>query len=140
MALLTKTGNYIKINLDGSYLVYNTLNDRKIELKKINSQTIINKYKQLLAKAIPDEERSYYDPEAYKEYNIILDEFHQYMYNLYKNNITETYPIMHQYHKTVEKTIPKVIASGKLPLEAESLTEIYNKTKNEHIFGEVEDI
>lgn len=140
MALLTTNNCYIKLNIDGNYSIYKTKADRSAELKKTNSEAIIKKYEQLLNEATPTEERGYYVPNAYDNYNKINEEFHRYLYNLSINNVTDTYPIMHEYYKTVEKTIPEIVATGKLPFKANTLEELYNKIKQYKVFGETEDI
>lgn len=59
----THNGQYIKINLDGTYRIYKSSKERAREKSAPPAKKIIFKYKSLILELLQDKERCYYDPD-----------------------------------------------------------------------------
>ena len=140
MALLINK-KYIKINIDGSYIIYKNKTARAQHKKATNSQVIYNKYIEILNK-LHSKERAYYDAEnLLNELDAWANEMSLYITDLENFNSTNDYPLMSQYIPDIKLSIPKAIESGKLGLAAQvnTLSELYTLVKKYKIFGECED-
>jgi hypothetical protein len=67
MALQLKDKTYLKIDTEGNYTIYKNKTARNKE-KKVSSQEIVNKYKEILENYHLDAELVYYAPDIIKEY------------------------------------------------------------------------
>lgn len=140
MALKNKeTGAYLRVDLDGNYLIYKSEEARKFEKKKISSAYIIWKYNDIINKLECDSERRYYDPSYYSEYDAWYDEYYKYRDALRKGITTNKYPLMKKHFKNIEKTIISVIERGWMRVEGETLKEVYKNLKSKEGFKEMED-
>ena len=140
MALRQKSNNrYIKIALDGTYIIYESEKAR-IDEKKVTSATKINqKYYELIKTLRANSEQLYYDPAAKQFVDELEIEHKRYCQNYQAKITSEKYPLMKKYIKDVDKSIPKVITKGKLGVIGNTLEEVYNFVKRCKIFGETED-
>lgn len=140
MALKQKANNhYIKIALDGKYTIYESEKAR-LDEKKVTPATKINqKYYELIATLMTNSEQLYYDPAAKQLVKDLEIEHKRYCQNYHAKITSEKYPLMKKYIKDVDKSIPKVITSGRLGVVGNTLEEVYNFVKRCKIFGETED-
>lgn len=140
MALLIKKNNhYIRIELDGTYYVYECNKDRITEKKVTSPREVSNKYWELLVALSLDKEALHYDPSAVKYLEDLEAEHKRYCQNYGKKITTEKYPLMKKYIKDVDKSIPNIIDSGRIGVKGETLEEVYDFVKRCKIFGETED-
>lgn len=137
MALIRTNNAYIRIKLDGTYYIYENKKARNLEKKVIKPSEIIKKYDDVL-KQLESEEGLYYlgTSEKWKDW---LEEFYEYKQCLLHKNYTKTFPLMKEYYKDVDKSIPKIISSGKISVKGNTIEEVYNYVKEHKIFGETED-
>lgn len=141
MALKIKeTNQYLKLELDGSYTLYETEAARKTEKKVTPWRQVLEKYSQILWDLDWDIERRYYDPSYFVEYKAWKEEYLKYRQDIRTQTIGNKYPLMKKYIKDIEKTIPRIVSTGRLAVKGETLEEVYNSAKRYGYFGEVEDI
>lgn len=131
MALLNKDKNYIKLNIDGTYDIYADINER---LKEKNSlitfDAVVSKYTEIVNSLLRDEERIYYDAvEWQKEYYAWDNEMQNFIYDYKAKNGASSYPLIEQYFDNVADIIPKVIQSGFIVFNADTVQKIYELSK-----------
>lgn len=142
MALLLPDNTYLKLELNGDYIIYKNRAARNAA-KKTSPKTVIAKYVEIIEQVSAEStaEANYYDSSYNK---IVLDwlaEFTRYKNNLQKGITTEHFPLMSQYIKTVDKSIPVIIRKGHIRIpETDSLEEVYNFIKKCEVFGKLDEI
>lgn len=141
MALLNKEENYIKVNNDGSYDIY----ENAIEREKVKSapshEVIVSKYQGILETLDADEERKYYDITNWQEeYYAWSNEMQRYIYDYQMKKGAGEYPLMTQYFENIKDTIPNIIQSGSIEIKTDTTKEIYELSKERKYWGETEDI
>lgn len=140
MALKIINSNYyIKVTIKGVYYIYESPQARSIEKKATSPIIINNKYKELISNLEADHEQRYYDPKVQQFYTELCLEHSRYLENYFSKITTEKYPLMQKYIKDVNKSIPKIIATGKYKVKGNTLEEVYNFVKKCKFFGETED-
>ena len=140
MALKQKSNNhYIKIDLDGKYTIYESEKARLDEKKATPATKINQKYYEVIKTLNANSEQLYYDPTANQVIEKLEIEHKRYCQNYQAKITSEKYPLMKKYIKDVDKSIPKVVASGKIGVVGSTLEEVYNFVKKCKIFGETED-
>lgn len=141
MALLNDKEEYIKLNTNGDYDIYATQQNRENVKNSTSPVTIKSKYEQIITNLDNDEERKYYDAKAWQEeYALWRNEYQRYLYDIQLAKGATTYPLMKQYYTDIEDTIPNIIQSGSIVVEAETGKEIYEIAKERKYWGETEDI
>ena len=141
MALLNQSEEYIKLNTNGSYDIYASLEDRENVKNSTPFEIIKNKYQEIIETYISDEERQYYDATAWQqEYWAWDEEYQRYLYDAQLAKGATAYPLMEQYYPDIAKTIPNIIQSGSIVVEAETGEEIYEIAKERKYWGETEDV
>lgn len=141
MALLNDKNEYIKVNTNGSYDIYATEKDRENIKTSTPSEVIKAKYIQIIASLEADEERQYYDSHAWNvEYLDWRGEYNRYLYDIQLAKGATSYPLMEQYYPDIAKTVPNIIQSGSIVVEAETGEEIYEIAKERKYWGETEDV
>lgn len=140
MALLLTNNRYLKININGEYTIYESEENRNNIKNSVSVYSILNKYTEVIANLLQDIERRYYDPTFEIEIQKWVDEVALYKSCVYSGDTTKKFPLMKKYFKDINKTIPKIIAQGKLGIKANSLEEMYQKVKNLEIFGSIEEV
>ena len=130
---------YIKINLDGTYRIYKSIKERNQEKKGTAFELIDLKYSSLLEAMRKDKERLYYDP-GYSAMLIALEtEYEKYACAHRQGKRVTELPLIKQYIKDVEKSLPELVCEGQIGVYGDSLAEIYENVKRCGLFGEVED-
>ena len=141
MALLNQSEEYIKLNTNGSYDIYASLEDRENVKNSTPFETIKNKYQEIIDTYISDEERQYYDSTAWQQEYWAWDaEYQRYLYDVQLAKGATSYPLMEQYYPDIAKTVPNIIQSGSIVVEAETGEEIYEIAKERKYWGETEDV
>lgn len=56
MALKLQNNTYVKLDTLGNFTIYRTKTERLKELKSINSQTVLDKYQEIISKMLQDPE------------------------------------------------------------------------------------
>ena len=141
MALTNSDDRYIRLLSDGTYLIYASKPDRDREKKAPMAKDIISRYDEIIDSLLADEERQYYDTEAWdEEYSGWNNERQRYLYNLQNYNTGNDYPLMETLLHGVDDSIPKIIESGNLMVETRKANMMYTLAKDRHYFGETEDI
>jgi hypothetical protein len=140
MALKIKNTNYyLKLNLDGTFILYESPTDRLSEKTAPTPEQISAKYRKILAKLSQNEERCYYDP----TYCSLLDsweaEYSRYLRAARQQSKETNFPLMAEYFNNIEDSLPQVHETGRIAVRGETLTEFYNWVKDSKVFGEVED-
>ena len=138
MALLLPDSTYVKVDIDGSFLVYKNRTARNREKKAPNPKEIIAKYEEIIFEFSSDEYIRYHEQTGQEA--LWRKEYTQYCLDLRFLRTGNEYPLMAQYYPDVAKTIPVVVNSGTLGLQAETVEELYNKIKDAEIFGAADTI
>lgn len=140
MALILPNNMYLKIDLQGNYVLYKNKTARTREKKSTSSKTILAKYREILAEFNTLEYQRYHEKTGIEKLWYL--EYKKYCDNLYAGNAKEDYPLMKEYFADVNKTIPEIITKGTLGIAyyAESLEALYQLIKKCEIFGKAEDI
>ena len=144
MALLLSDKSYLKIDSAGNFSIYKNKTARAKE-KKLDSQPIIEKYKQLINENEVSSELLYYKEDAAEEYLKILAESNKYLHALQYGLTDEEFPIMSKFFPNINDSLPKIIFSGQIGLPRKNMTteEVYEFIKECELFGnrnEVKDI
>ena len=130
---------YIKIDLAGNFKVYKNKKARDQEKKTASFKDICSKYQLILTSLRQDTERRYYDPEFVQLIAAWQKEYSKYL-SCHSQGLRETaFPLMKQYIKNIEKSLPEVICSGAVGVKGNTLEEVYDYVKQKGYFGEVED-
>lgn len=141
MALLNEKEEYIKLNTNGDYDIYATQQDRENVKNSTPFEVIKQKYEQLINDLEADEERQYYDSQAWDtEYLGWRNEYQRYLYDIQLAKGATAYPLMEQYYPDIAKTVPNIIQSGSIVVKAETGKEIYEIAKERKYWGETEDV
>lgn len=141
MALTNSQDRYIRLLSDGTYLVYASKADRDREKGAPKSEVIISRYVEIIDSLLADEERQYYDTEAWdEEYSGWNNERQRYLYDLQNFNTGNDYPFMEALIPGVADSIPKIIESGNLLVETRKVEMMYTLAKDRQYFGETEDV
>lgn len=140
MALLIKDKYYLKININGEYLLYESEKNRNAVKNATSFITILKKYSEIIRTMLSDTERRYYDPSFSIEIQDWIDESNLYRACLDNGDTTKKFPLMKKYFKDINNSIPKIIQCGKLGIKANSLEEMYNKIKQFKIFGNEDEV
>ncbi len=140
MALINSKGNYIKLELDGKYIIYASAEARKKIKESTPGETILLKYKELLADLLGQEEFKYYDPEGFYEvYQPLAEEYSKYEEDLKYSTTGNSYPIMSKIYPDVSESIPEIIGAGRICRSNKSVEDAYIKAKQIKRFGETTD-
>ena len=140
MALKLTNNQYVKLNIDGSYIIYENDSARTTEKTSTNVKTVILKYQEIINKLKSDQERCYYDPSFLNEIQKWEDEYDRYIKAYINKDLTQKFPLIKKHIKDINQTIPKIIQRGVIGVSANSVEEVYNKIKRYKIFGETEDV
>lgn len=141
MALLNDKEEYIKLNTNGDYDIYATQEDRNNVKNSTPFEVIRQKYEELISDLDADEERQYYDSKAWDiEYSGWRDEYNRYLYDIQLAKGATSYPLMERYYPDIAKTVPNIVQSGSIVVEAETGEEIYEIAKERKYWGETEDV
>lgn len=141
MALLLADKSYLKIDSNGNYIIYKNKTARAKE-KKLDFQTVINKYNQLLEENKLSGELMYYNTEAADYYLKILDESNRYMQAVQYGYTNEEFPIITEFFPSIKNSIPTIIRSGGIGLPKKNMTteEVYEFIKRCEIFGKIDEV
>ena len=141
MALLLANKSYLKIDSNGNYIIYKNKTVRAKE-KKLNHQTIFDKYIQLLEENKLSSELLYYNTDAANYYFEILDESNRYARAVQNGYTNEEFPIMAEFFPTIKDSIPTIISSGGIGLPKKNMTteEVYEFIKKYEIFGKIDEV
>ena len=141
MALLNQSEEYIKLNTNGSYDIYASQEDREKLKSSTPFETIKNKYREIIDNLFADEERQYYDSKAWEQEHQQWDkEYQRYLYDIELAKGATSYPLMEQYYPDIANSVPNIIQSGSIEIEAETGEEIYQIAKENKYWGETEDV
>ena len=141
MALLNQNEEYIKLNTNGSYDIYASQEDREKVKNSTPFEIIKNKYQEIIDSYLADEERQYYDSKAWQqEYWAWDEEYQRYLYDIQLAKGAGEYPLMAQYYPDIANSVPNIIQSGSIVVEAETGEEIYEIAKERKYWGETEDV
>lgn len=134
MGLLKNNNYYVRLTLTGTYYIYPTKKYREIEKKVPSSETVIQKYVEIIQGLEKDKEALYYLGTRQ-----LLEDWKN-EFNAYLNRDTSNkFPLMKAYIKDVAKTLPNFIASGTISVRGNTLADFYEYVKKYKIFGETED-
>ena len=140
MALKKLENNqYIKIELDGTFKIYKTQKERTQEKKATSFDYICKKYNLIIRDLRKNTERRYYDP----TFNSLIDdwqqEFDTYL-RCHSQGLHESkFPLIKQFIKDVEKSLPEIICVGQLGVTGTTLTEVYDYVKQHSYFSDTAD-
>jgi hypothetical protein len=140
MALLLPDNKYVKFNLDGSYVIYQSVENRLVNKESTTFDAVLKKYAAILEKMFSNQERRYYDPEFPKEVQAWVDEASKYKACVYDGNTSEDFPLIKKYIKDVKNTIPVIIGRGQFYTTASTLEELYEEMKHREIFGKIDEV
>lgn len=140
MALTNSDDRYIRLFPNGTYLIYESKADRDREKDAPKAEAIISRYDEIIDSLLADEERQYYDTEAWdEEYSGWSNEKQRYLHDLQNYNTGDDYPLMEALIPSVAASIPKIIESGNLMVETRKADMMYTLAKDRQYFGETED-
>lgn len=140
MALLLPDNRYIKFNLDGSYVIYQSAEGRLLNKEATTFDAVLKKYSAILKKLFANQERRYYDPSFPDEIKAWVAEAIKYKACVYEGNTTEDFPLIQKYIKDVKNTIPVIVGRGQFYTTANTLEELYKEMKNKEIFGKIDEV
>lgn len=141
MALLNQSEEYIKLNTNGSYDIYASLEDRENIKNATPFEIIKTKYQEIIDSYLADEERQYYDSTAWQqEFWSWDEEYKRYLYDIQLAKGATSYPLMAQHYPDIANSVPNIIQSGSIVVETETGAEIYEIAKERKYWGETEDI
>lgn len=140
MALQLKDKTYLKIDTKGNYTIYKNKTARNKE-KKVSSQEIVNKYKEILENYHLDAELVYYAPDIIQEYMDWKSEYDNYLTALQYRDFKFEFPLMSKYFSNIKDSLPLIIKSGNISVpKNKSIEEIYAYIKQQEFFGPVDEI
>ena len=140
MALLLPNNQYVKFNLDGSYVIYETADIRLKNKKACSISSVIAKYSEILQKLFQDHEQMYYDPNYPKEIQNWVDEAALYKASVHEGNLKVKLPLIKKYIKNVNDTIPRIVSRGRLRVTATTIEGIYKEIKQRQVFGTIDEV
>ena len=133
------TNYYIKIDLTGEFSVYKSIQDRKLEKKATSFKRVVLTYKTILKQLENDRERLYYDPDFPQIIKAWHLEYEDYV-NTHINGIGgKKFPLIKQYIKDVEKSLPEIVYKGCLGVTGVTVKDVYEYAKTQNFFGDTED-
>ena len=138
-----QSNQYIIISLDGRYIIYKDEKARQRIKKATSHETILKKYTEICNNLLKDSEQLYYNPSFPELQFKWFSEFQDYIIAYDQRDMTKKFPLMKNYIKDIEKTIPQIIAEGQVGFRGtkiKTVEEAYNYVKQHKIFGETEDI
>lgn len=139
---LKKVGldQYIKLDLDGTFIIYKTTTERVLEKNAPSFKTISAKYQSIISAMYADTERVYYDPKFKRLISDWETEYARYANTAQRREKGTDFPLMKQYFENIENSLPKIILTGQVGVyNATTLQEVYDQVKHYQYFGEVED-
>ncbi|MBO4393400.1 MAG: hypothetical protein J5800_03565 [Spirochaetales bacterium] len=140
MALINSQDRYIRLLPDGSYLIYASKADRDKEKAAPKADFIVAFYDSTIKSLLVDEERQYYDTEAWDdEYSSWCNERLNYLFDLQNYNTGNQYPLVESLVAGVSDSIPNIIESGNVIVGTETAAMMYALAKSKGYFGETED-
>lgn len=141
MALLKTTSKqYIKVELDGHFVIYASEQERLLEKNATPFTKVVQKYESKIKELSKNKERLYYDPKYFELVTAWKQEFETYMIAYRKKDYTKNFPLMKKYIKDISNTIPKIVNRGRIGVRGQTLGEVYIFVKAIKIFSDVEDI
>ena len=141
MALLLADKSYLKIDSNGNYIIYKNKTAR-VKEKKLNHQTVFDKYSQLLKENKLSSELMYYNDSAANYYLEILDESNRYAQAVQHGYTNEEFPIITEFFPNIKDSIPAIIRAGGIGLPKKNMTteEVYEFIKRCEIFGKIDEV
>lgn len=134
-----KTNQYIKLDLEGNYLVYKSSKEREVEKSSINFKVVIAKYHSILKQLLQDFERLYYDPTFWKVIQAWENERDRYFRCHMQGLPGKNFPLISQYIKDPEGALPEILDMGQINVKGNTLQEVYEYVKHRGFFEDVED-
>ena len=107
MALITKEGQYIKLDKGGAFEIYPNEEARLRVKKSTSSQVIFKKYLEIISELYSpkyDELHYYGNGEYSKLLQGWVTEYQHYQHNYYNGSIGEEYPLMAEYYPDRKST------------------------------------
>ena len=135
----SKNGHYIKIDLTGNYLIYESEKERLAEKEAPTALKVKETYQTVLADLYKDEARLYYDPEFKTLVNSWQLEYATYCWSQAFGKYNKEFPLISQYFSNVKDSLPKIILTGTLGVKGSTLQEVYEFVKHCNVFEAVED-
>lgn len=140
MALkLTDSNYYIKLDLQGNFIIYRTSKDRSAEKKAPKFNEISAKYDFIIKNLRKDNERRYYDPNFNKEIAAWEKEAEYYNNSHVQGIHTTGFPLMSKYFSNIEKSLPNIVSIGRIFVKGETLAEVYEYVKKVGYFKNITD-
>ena len=141
MALKSSTGQYIKLDLSGTYIIYESQSAREAEKIAPSPTLIIAQYQKILESFKQDPERLYYDPKFNEEFNNWREEYNLYMhcYSYAYDSSSLNFSLMQLYFPDIKNSIPVRFYGGKVKVFGNTLAEVYDYVKQIKLFGDTED-
>lgn len=134
-----ENNHYIKIELDGTFKIYKTQKDRTQEKKATSFEHVCKKYALIIRDIRKNIERRYYDP----TFNNLIDDWQQEFDNYlrcHSQGLHESkFPLIKQFIKDVEKSLPEIICVGQLGVQGTTLVEVYDYVKQHAYFSDTID-
>lgn len=140
MALLIPNNRYVKLSLDGSYIIYESAERRLLNKEAPTIKTVLAKYSEILQKLFNDKEQMYYNPQYIKEIQKWVDESSNYKKSIHEGNTAVKLPLIKKYIKDVNNTIPRIVAAGQIKVSATTLEGVYEEIKAREIFGKKDEV
>lgn len=140
VALVLKDNSYLKVDVDGSYVVYKNKTARNKHKKATDSAIVLREYESRIAK-LSSRERMYYGNMSPDELASWTDEYKSYYRHLVNHDATGEYPLMAEVFPDVAKSIPEILFEGRFgwATKFETLSEVYNEIKRRRAFGADDD-
>ena len=103
-----KNNQYIKIDLQGNFIIYTNEEDRLLEKEGTTFKDIKLKYDTIIKNFNQDFERKYYDPEFPKLIRLWETERDRYLRSHNQGLKNKNFPLISQYISDVEKSLPEI--------------------------------
>lgn len=134
MGLIRPNGNYIRLDTQGKYWIYQSKEDRFIEKSSLSPEAIKQKYLEIIGELEADDEGLYYLGTT-QILNNWITEFYSYL----DKDTSKGFPLLQEQVPDVANTVTKFVGTGVIGVNGSTLAEIYLDVKTRKIFGETED-